>query len=132
MHCDVIRCSKHLARYFRSNALHASFFPEPIDPSLLQMIDSEASRHRGDSHASSSDSLHEVLFKDPPVTPPPVAVNMCAPPAPRPQLTSRRLGLTRVQECGGRLRSCSAGVSAPAPSVEVFIRNSLTLTHTAL
>ena len=40
------------------------------------MIDAEASRLDGTSRSPSGDSLQEVLFKDPPVKPPPVAVNM--------------------------------------------------------
>jgi hypothetical protein len=58
-----------------------SFFPEPVDPGLLQMVDQEACSHDGDSHSSGGDSLQEVLFKQPAVKPPPVAVNMCVTPA---------------------------------------------------
>jgi hypothetical protein len=57
-----------------------SFFPEPVDPGLLQMVDQEACSHDGDSHSSGADSLQEVLFKQPAVKPPAVAVNMCLAP----------------------------------------------------
>ena len=69
------------------------------------MVDAEASKYRGDAHSSSSDSLQEVLFKDPPVTPPPVAVNMCVTPA----LRSRHICLTRA--CRSAVGAC--GLAAP-------------------
>jgi hypothetical protein len=65
----------------RKRSHNISFFPEPIDTGLLQMIDSEASKQDGSSRSAAGDSLQEVLFKDPPVKPPPVAVNMCVAPA---------------------------------------------------
>ena len=80
------------------------------------MVDAEASRYRGDSHSSSSDSLQEVLFKDPPVKPPPVAVNMCD----TLLLTSRFhypfLAFLFVFQEGGRgVWSCCARMLAAAP-----------------
>lgn len=105
-----MRSSKHLVRVFRSLAvthLHFSFFPEPIDPSLLQMIDSEASKHRSGDNPSSGDSLHDVLFKDPPVTPPPVAVNMYLPPRPPPP--ARFTSVSRA--CRSAVGAC--GLAAP-------------------
>jgi hypothetical protein len=62
----------------KTNALsfscNSSFFPEPINPDLLHMIDAEANAQ--DGTASCADSLQEALLKDPPVKPPPVAVDM--------------------------------------------------------
>jgi hypothetical protein len=87
------------------------------------MIDAEASRHRADTHSPGGDSLHEVLFKEPPVKPPPVAVNMYGAPLLAPLIS--RAFLFFVQERSGRVRPRSARELAAAPQAEVFIRNPL-------
>jgi hypothetical protein len=84
-----------------------SFFPEPIDPGLLQMVDTEARGHGDDSQSSNCDSLQEVLFKQLPVKPPPVAVNMYVDPRPMP-LSS--LSLTTMR---GRRAVGASGLAAP-------------------
>jgi hypothetical protein len=77
----------------------------------LQMIDAEASRHDGASRSPSGDSLQEVLFKDPPVRPPPVAVNMYV--SAFLPLSSNAI-LCFLQERGGRMRPCCARVLGSA------------------
>jgi hypothetical protein len=97
-----------------------SFFPEPVDPGLLQMVDQEARSHDGDSHSSGGDSLQEVLFKQPAVKPPAVAVNMCVT---HDLMPPNVLPLTHApsQEVGWSLRSCRARVFESPPKAEVFV-----------
>lgn len=100
-------CDPRYPTTFSHSMSDLSFFPEPIDPGLLQMIDAEASRHDGASRSPSGDSLQEVLFKDPPVRPPPVAVNMYV--SPFLPLSSNAI-LLFLQERSGRVRPCCARV----------------------
>jgi hypothetical protein len=97
-----------------------SFFPEPVDPGLLQMVDQEACSHDGDSHSSGGDSLQEVLFKHPAVKPPAVAVNMCVTADLMP-LNVRLLTHAPSQEIGWSLRSCRTRVFESPPKAEIFV-----------
>jgi hypothetical protein len=86
------------------------------------MIDAEASRLDGASRLTSGDSLQEVLFKDLPVKPPPVAVDMYV--SAFLPLSSITISLF-LKERHRRMRPCCTRMLGPASQVEVSIRNTL-------
>jgi hypothetical protein len=87
------------------------------------MIDAEANKQDASTRSQSSDSLQEVLFKDPPINPPPVAVNMCAVARPR---CAEHLSHALHQERGRCVRRRTR-LLEPPPQAQIFIRNALIL-----